>query len=100
MSFLEKLQRQPKYIRKIILWLVIIIIGLALVVWWLHSSYWRIKEFPKEEFIKKLNFPNPGEKIKELQEIEMPKIDEEKLEELKEKIEQLEEEEKAKEKGE
>ncbi len=77
MSFLDKLRRQPEYIRKLILWAIIIIIGLGLLVWWIHSSYWKIKKFPKEEFIKGMNLPNLEE-----DKMGMPEIPEGELEEL------------------
>ena len=56
-GFLKKIQNQPEYIRKIILWITIIIVALALGSWWIYSSYWKIKKFPKEEFIKELELP-------------------------------------------
>ena len=77
MNFLNRLRRQPEHIRKLILWATIIIIGLGLLVWWIHSSYWKIKNFPKEEFIKEVNLPNFEE-----DKMEMPEVSEEELKEL------------------
>ena len=88
MSFIKKLQRQPEYIRKMILWSIIVIIALGLSIWWIHSSYWRIKKFPKKEFIEKVNLPSFEE---EFPKIEMPEINEEELEKLKEEMEKGEE---------
>ena len=84
MNFINKLRNQPEYIRKIILWSIVVIIALGLSIWWIHGSYWRIKKFPKEEFYEKVNLPNFEE---ELPKIEMPEINEEELEKLKEEIE-------------
>jgi len=88
MSFIKKLQRQPEYIKKIILWSIVIIVGLGLSIWWIYGSYWRIKKFPKEEFIEKMKLPDFGE---ELPKIEMPEFPEEELKKLKEEIEKDEE---------
>jgi len=57
MDFLKKLQNQPKHVRKIILWVIVIIVALGLASWWIRSSYWKIKKFPAEEFIKELELP-------------------------------------------
>ena len=79
MKFLENLRRQPEYIRKIILWAIVGGIGLGLLVWWFHSSYSKIKNFPKEELIKKINLPDfRGE----LPKIEIPEAAKEELERL------------------
>lgn len=88
MSFIKKLQKQPEYIRRTILWVVIVLIGLGLSIWWIHSSYWRIKRFPKEEFIENMKLPDFE---KELPKMEMPEFPEEELEKLKEEIEKGEE---------
>ena len=56
-DFLKKLQAKPKHIRKLILWIIVIILALILGSWWIYSSYWKIKNFPKEEIIKKLELP-------------------------------------------
>jgi len=51
-AFLNKLRSKPKHIRKIILWITVIVIFLILAAWWLYGSYRKIKNFPKEEFFK------------------------------------------------
>ena len=88
MSFIQKLQRQPEHVRKMILWAVVIIIGLGLSIWWIRSSYWRIKKFPKGEFIENVKLPDFG---KELPKMEMPEFPEEELEKLREEMEKGEE---------
>ena len=57
MDILNKLQNQPKHIKKIILWITVIIVALILGSWWIYSSYWKINNFKKEEFIKELELP-------------------------------------------
>jgi len=75
-GFLKKLQSQPEYIRKMVLWSVVIILGLGLVIWWINSSYQKLKKFEKEEFIKKMNLPSFRGELENLPEIKIPKIDE------------------------
>ncbi len=67
---------------------MVVLIGLGLSIWWIHSSYWRIKKFPKEEFYEKASLPNFEE---EFPKIEMPEINGEELERLKEEVEKGEE---------
>ena len=64
MDFINKLQNQPEHIRKVILWIIVIIVALILASWWIYNSYWKLKNFPKEEFIKELKLPK-FEEIKE-----------------------------------
>jgi len=52
LDFLNKLRSQPKHIRKIILWVVVIIVGLVLAVLWIHNSYQEIKNLQLKEIIK------------------------------------------------
>ncbi len=66
-SFLNKLQKQPERTRKIIFWVVIIAVGLGLGFWWVSSSYRRLKEFKKEEFINNLNLSPLEEGLKDLE---------------------------------
>lgn len=79
MQFLEKLQKQPKHIRKIILWTVVVIIGLALVFWWVKSIQRSVRGFQEQEFIEKLNLPSFGKGLKEFPKIEIPEINEQRL---------------------
>jgi len=77
MDFIKKLREQPESTRKIILWLIIIIMGLGSAVWWINSSYQKIKRFQKEEFIEKLDLTPLEEELKKFPKIEVPEIDEE-----------------------
>ena len=64
MDFLNNLRKQPVHIRKLILWIIVIIVALILASWWIYNSYAKLKNFPKEEFIKELELPK-FEEIKE-----------------------------------
>ena len=66
MSFIKKLQRQPEYIRKMILWAVVIIVGLVLAILWINSLYKGIQKLESQNIIQELNVPK----------IEMPAINE------------------------
>ncbi len=80
MNFIERLRKQPEYIRKIILWSIIVIVGLGLAAWWINLSRRKIKEFNKEKFIEKINLPSFKEAgLENLLEIKMPEISEEEL---------------------
>ena len=62
---LQKLQNQPEYIRKIILWAVVVVVGFSLLILWSKNFQQRIKSFKGEGFQKEL---------KELPKLEIPKI--------------------------
>ena len=74
---LQKLRNQPEYIRKIILWSVVVIIGFSLLIWWVKSFQQRIKSFKGEAFQKEFKIPAFNEKLKELPKLEIPEINEE-----------------------
>ena len=74
MKFIEKLQKQPEHVRKIILWAVVIVIGIGLAIWWLFYFSQKIKEFKQEELIEQLNLPVLEEKFKEFPEKEVPEF--------------------------
>jgi len=60
-DFLNKIRNQPEHIRKIILWVAVIIIALFLAILWIYNSSQRIKQFPTEEFMKKIEIPHINE---------------------------------------
>lgn len=66
MNFLDKLRKQPEHIRKLILWITVVILGLILAVLWINSSYKKIQELKSQNVIEELNLPN----------LEMPVINE------------------------
>ena len=78
MNFLQKLRNQPERIRKIILWLIIIILGISLLTFWFKNVQEKIKSFQGKEIIKELKLP----------EIKMPETGVSK-EEIQEKIKEL-----------
>ncbi|PIR72105.1 MAG: hypothetical protein COU42_02525 [Candidatus Nealsonbacteria bacterium CG10_big_fil_rev_8_21_14_0_10_36_24] len=57
MDFLKKIQNQPERIRKMILWITVVVVALILASWWIYNSYWNLKNFKEEEFIKELELP-------------------------------------------
>ena len=66
MNFLDKLRKQPEYIRKFMLWSIVIILGLILTAIWINGSYKKIQKLKSENIIQELNLPK----------IEMPAINE------------------------
>jgi len=61
MKFLKNLQNKPERVRKTILWIMVIIIALILAILWIYNSSQRIKQFPTEEFMKKIEIPHINE---------------------------------------
>lgn len=61
MSFLEKLRNRPIRDRKIIVWVITIIIGLILVSAWVYTSYRNMRNFDSSEVIEDLNIPEFNE---------------------------------------
>lgn len=87
MNFLEKIQNLPEETKKIILWTVIVIIGLALFTLFIKNFQQQLKSFEAEKFKEGLKLPDLGEELKWLPEIEAPNIEmlgisEEELKEL------------------
>lgn len=74
---LQKLQDQPEYIRKIILWAVVVVVGFLLLIWWSKNFQQRIKIFKGEGFQKELKLPSFNKELKELPKLEIPKTNEE-----------------------
>lgn len=69
MNFLHKLQNLPEQKRRIILWLVLIIVGLGLLNWWVKNFQGKLKSFEMEEFKKELELPSLEEELKNLPEL-------------------------------
>ena len=57
MNLLDKLRKQPIYIRKIILWITIIILGIILGYLWIYSSYKNIENFKKQNIMENIELP-------------------------------------------
>lgn len=75
MSFLEKIQKLPERKRKIILWLIVIIIGLPLFVFWAKNLQQKLKSFEKEKLEEEFQLPSLQEKLKEIPKIEIPEME-------------------------
>jgi CRISPR/Cas system-associated protein Csx1 len=67
MNFLKRIQNLPLRTRKVIIWIIVIILGVTFFVFWLINVKKTIKNFPKEEFIENLNFPS----LKEIPKLEI-----------------------------
>lgn len=57
MNYWEKIQKLPESKRKIILWLIVIIIGFILLTFWVRNFRESLKNFKTETFEKEFNFP-------------------------------------------
>jgi len=73
LNFLDKLRKQPKHVRKMILWITVIVLGLILAVLWINSSYKKIQKLKSENIIQELDFPSVEMPVIN---IEMPTINE------------------------
>jgi len=72
MNFLRRIQSLPESRKKIILWSVIIVIGLALFILWIKNAQEKLKIFQGGG----LNLPSLKEELKGMPKIEMPEISE------------------------
>jgi len=74
MNILRALQQQPRQVRKIILWLTVILVGIAFVVLWINSLKKKIERLKKEDLLPKgLNLPSL---IKEdISQLKLPEIE-------------------------
>ena len=75
MNFLGKIQRLPESKRKIILWAAVIIFGLGFLIFWAKTTKERLRGFHQQEFIEKLQIPDFGKELKQIQQPEMPKLE-------------------------
>lgn len=48
-----------------ILWIAVVVVGLGLAIWWIRSSYWKIKEFQPKEIIKEQWINNIEQQLKQ-----------------------------------
>jgi len=68
-EIIKKIQNLPLEQRKIILWVIIAILGLALCVLWLKITKERLKGFEKEEIMEELNLPTFDKELLETPEL-------------------------------
>ncbi len=84
MKFIERIQNLPEEKRKVIFWLVVIIIGISLFLGWIKSLEMKIKSFRTEKIKEELQLPKLEEELKSLPKFEVPEISEEELKKLEE----------------
>jgi len=87
MDFLRKLRALPETKRKMILWIVVVIVGLIFSFFWFKNLQNKLENFKKEEFKEKLNLQKLEMPKIEMPEIELPEISEEELKNLEEEME-------------
>lgn len=88
MGILRKIQSQPERIKKLFLWLMVIIIGFGLITGWAENLQQKLKSFRIERFKQELKIPSFGGELKEIPKLEMPKIIEGELKKLEEELKQ------------
>ena len=57
MNLLEKIKNLPVYVRKIILWAIIVLIGVLLLFWWIKNFQQNLRSLKKEELKIKFQLP-------------------------------------------
>lgn len=77
MNFLKKIQNLPEGKRKIILWVLIIIIGVLFVSFFINNSKKKFSSYDQKDWTEGLNLPNMpdmpnlGEELKKIPNIEL-----------------------------
>jgi len=79
LNFLNKIQNLPEGKRKTIFWLIIIMVGIFLLIWWAKNLEMRIKSFKSEKIKEELQLPRLEEELKGLPKFEVPEASEEEL---------------------
>jgi len=82
-EYLKRIQNLPLLKKKVIFWIIIIILGLILLFLWIINIRQTIKAYPKEKFLEQIKPPKIGEELEKLPKFEIP---EEKIEEIKESV--------------
>ncbi len=86
MDFLEKLQNQPSYKKKIIIWCVIVVIGALLLILWGTSFQKKLKSFQGKGFIENFNMPDLKAKMDSIPAMQIPGVDEKSVKKVEEEI--------------
>jgi len=89
MNFLNKIQNLPEEKRRTIFWLIIIIVGISLLIWWAKNLEMRIKSFKSEKIREELQLPKLEEELKSMPKFEMPEISDEELKKLEEILKEI-----------
>jgi len=83
MSFLKKIQDQPKNVRKAIFWVTITIVGAIFLFAWVQVFKARVEQAREKNLLDQYKLPGFEEGLKDLPKIETPEIPEFTEEELK-----------------
>lgn len=86
MKFIERMQNLPEEKRKTIFWLIVIIVGISLLIWWVKNLQMQIKSFQSEKIKEELQLPKLEEELKSLPKFEMPEISDEELKKFEETL--------------
>lgn len=89
MNILKKILDQPKYIRKIIFWIIVITLGILFLFAWFQGLKTRIEQAKQEKVFEQLKPPKLKEELESFPKIEMPKFPELSEEEMKQLEEEL-----------
>jgi cell division protein FtsN len=89
MNILKKIQEQPKGVRKVIFWTIIIILGIFFLFAWVENIKVRVEQAKQERVLEKLKPPEFEENLRPIPKIEVPKFPELSEEELKKLEEEL-----------
>ena len=84
MKFIERIQNLPEEKRKTIFWLIVIIVGISLLIWWVKNLQMQIKSFQSEKIKEELQLQKLEEELKSLPKFEMPEISDEELKKFEE----------------
>ena len=88
-SFLKKIQDQPKHTRKIIFWVIVIVIGTIFLFTFIYSLKTRIEKIRPREIFQQYKPPTFEEDLKSIPKMEIPefpKLSEEELKQLEEAL--------------
>jgi len=85
MTFLKKLQEQPKTVRKIIFWVIVIILAITFLFTWLGSTKTRIETAKQEKIFDQFKPPN-FESVPKVEVPKFPELSEEELKQLEEEF--------------
>ena len=84
MDFLKKIQQLSQKDRKIIFWLILVIMALAMIFLWGRKAVEKIRDFDSGEMINRLDIPNL-----EMPKINMPEETDENIENIQQLIEEI-----------
>lgn len=91
MNILDKIRNLPEARRKIIFWLILIIIGLGLAFVYFINIRNNIRNFKSVNLKEGFKIPNFGEELKDYPKPEIPKLNEEDVKQMEEDLKKLEE---------